>query len=781
MKKIQFILLLFIYTHSLGQTILNPSADAYVNQSSSSTNYGSATTLTVFKSISSTSEKNIYLKFDVTNINLSVQNKVILRLFVPNSISTSSDIGFDAHQISNSTWNENSITFSNKPNFVRRIATSWLWNGSNYIDFDITNFTKQLVGSMLTIGISDNRASNFTQVFYSKESAFKPQLLCYTNNNDSACQYYIANNGNDTNSGLSPLLPWKTLKKVNSINYKPGSTIKFKSGDVWNGQLRPQGIGTFGFPIVIDSFGLGPLPIIDGNGIQNEATVFLYNSPFWELRNLEITNSEVLPQDRRGVEIDIENIGMVNHIFLNGLYIHDIKGIIGSGLSGKGTGGIYFTTLNDNVLNTRFDSIMVENCTIENCDNTGIATNSEATSFTSSGWNYPGTNDFNKRKITNLIFRNNVIHHIGKNAIIVRLSEKGVVEHNVCYETAIGTTGNTIFTRSSKGVVLQFNEGYNNKATSTTGGSIDGSLYDPDYGSVACIFQYSYSHDNSEGLGWFCNCRSGSNNTSGKPDIGDTGTVFRYNVSQNDQGDIFFFNYPSAGNSIYNNVIYVGPNLSGSFIHENGSNDHTYSFYNNIIFNKNSLKIYTFSSSGSIQNRTFSNNLFYGSHPTAEPADPFKIISDPKFVNPGMGMVGIASLDGYKLKSTSPALSSGKIITNNGSKDFYGNFVSSVISPNRGIYQGEAILDTSTLIFDAQKSEYIIYPNPCTNHFKINILDLNSIDCVLQNIDGSIILHPEVTSNGIVDVNDLNRGIYILLLKKKNENEIIFSTKIVLQ
>lgn len=50
-----------------------------------------------------------------------------------------------------------------------------------------------------------------------------------------------------------------------------------------------------------------------------------------------------------------------------------------------------------------------------------------------------------------------------------------------------------------------------------------------------------------------------------------------------------------------------------------------------------------------IQNRAYSNNLFFGIHPKDEPYDPNKLISDPLFVNPGTA-VGLSTLNGYKLK-----------------------------------------------------------------------------------------------------------------------------------
>jgi hypothetical protein len=43
-----------------------------------------------------------------------------------------------------------------------------------------------------------------------------------------ATTYYVdGTNGNDTNSGTSPALAWKTIGHVNGITFSPGDSILF--------------------------------------------------------------------------------------------------------------------------------------------------------------------------------------------------------------------------------------------------------------------------------------------------------------------------------------------------------------------------------------------------------------------------------------------------------------------------------------------------------------------------------------------------------------------------
>jgi hypothetical protein len=590
-----------------------------------------------------------------------------------------------------------------------------------------------------SLGFIDNGLSNNTTYYYriyTVDKAFNYSSAVVasgiTSTLPATIKYYIdANAGNDLNTGTIGA-PWQNISKLNTQTLIAGAQVYLKCGSVWTGQrLKFLGSGTNARPIVIDKYGTGATPLLAGNGLTGDAVVYLYNQQHIEINNLEITNSpngpvngdffvglfqngtNPLGADRRGVMVAIDNFGTANHIYLNNLNIHHIKGQLGNGNTAvngaipKRTGGIYFTVLGaieQTATKSRFNDVLIDSCTIAYSENTGLAFDNE--------WNvyYPGGqfsavaadvteyNNWFDRRYSNVKVSNNVIHHIGKNAMIIRCTdETGLIERNVCYETALGTTGNTIFTARAKGTILQYNEGYFNRATTQTvdPGNIDGSLYDPDFGSVGIIFQYSYSHDNSQGLYWGCNTRGANNNTTGIPDPGDVGCTARYNISQNDLGDLVYFNYSSAGNEIYNNVFYTKAGLSPNIIHENSGNAHTYNFRNNIIYNLSNATSgasYAFGTGPSTQNRTVQNNLFYGSHPASEPSDINKIITNPIFVNPGSGGIGLGSVLGYKLQTGSPAIASGYVITNNGWYDYFGNIVPTASAPNRGFFEGAGVV-----------------------------------------------------------------------------------------
>jgi hypothetical protein len=491
----------------------------------------------------------------------------------------------------------------------------------------------------------------------------------------AAATYYVdAAAGRDDGSGTSEAAAWRTLAKVNGYTFLPGDTIRLKAGGTWIGQLNPKGSGAPGRPITLDRYGAGPKPVINAAGATGLGAVYLYNQEHWEIRHLEIVNDAPSGGDRRGIYLAAENFpgGVVRHLHIRDCHIHHIKGLVHqTSNAAKRTGGILVETVDDRVRPTRFDDLLIENCTISTVDNIGLALNHQV-----AVGDYPGTPAWEARKFTRVVIRGNRINDVAKNAMIIRLTdETGLIEHNVCWDTAYrALTGNTIFSRSCRGTVFQFNEGYRNRAGELDPAKYwDGSLYDADIQSPGCIFQYSYSHDNNQGLFWQCT------------DAADANVVVRYNISRNDRGRIICLGYPNTSTYIYNNTIYVPADLSPVIIDERHARPKTYYFYNNVIFNLSATARYQWKEGA---NRTFSHNVLHGQHPAGEPVDPHQLTSDPRLVGPPSGVTfGLDSLGGYQLRADSPCIDSGMTIPGHGGRDFWGGLVPFRGGPDRGAHE----------------------------------------------------------------------------------------------
>ena len=71
--------------------------------------------------------------------------------------------------------------------------------------------------------------------------AIKQEIL--SNTDSLKCEktaYYVSNNGDDANDGLTPQTAWATLNKVNGANLKRGDGVYFERGGLWRGQLWAQ-------------------------------------------------------------------------------------------------------------------------------------------------------------------------------------------------------------------------------------------------------------------------------------------------------------------------------------------------------------------------------------------------------------------------------------------------------------------------------------------------------------------------------------------------------------
>lgn len=355
----------------------------------------------------------------------------------------------------------------------------------------------------------------------------------------AASTYYIDSSaGDDTHTGTSIDLPWRTLERINAATLGPGDRVLLKSGSVWSGQLVPKGSGAEGAPVTIDRYGGGAFPRIHAGGRFDDA-LRLYNVQFIEVRHLEITNHGDHPANRRGVHIFLDNFGTARHIVVAGLYVHDVNGSNGTGDNGKDNGGIIFRTHGDKTP-SRFDGLTIERNIVWRVDRSAIA--AQSCHWRRTRW-FPSLN---------VVIRNNFVDDIGGDGIVPWATDGVLVEHNIalhCNRRA-GSYNAGIWPWSTDNSLFQLNEA---ACTHTT---LDGQGFDSDFNSRNTLFQYNYSHDN-EG-GFMLICAPGKRNAA--ENFGNVGTEVRYNISRNDRARIFHLS-AAEKTTVHDNAIHVGPDL----------------------------------------------------------------------------------------------------------------------------------------------------------------------------------------------------------------------------
>jgi hypothetical protein len=482
----------------------------------------------------------------------------------------------------------------------------------------------------------------------------------------STIYYLDSSAGNDANSGTSPADAWKSLERVNNTVFAPGNRILFKAGSRFEGRLNPRGSGAEGSPVVVDSYGEGEKPLIEAEGKYNEA-LLLKNQQYWEVNNLALTNTGSTRQTFRfGVRIMAWDFGTMRHIHLRNLFIHDVNGSLIKEDQGEGHGVVWENGGQRKA--SRFDDLLIEGCRLLRTDRNGICGYSENSDR--SNW-FPSLH---------VVIRNNLLEDIGGDGIKVWGCEDALVEHNRLYKGGQRAPDYSagIWPWSSDGTIFQFNE------VSEFKGTRDGQAFDSDGNCRGTVFQYNYSHDNDGGFMLICS----SGGWTPPRMIPNTGTVVRYNVSQNDRARTFHISGPVRDVLIYNNVFFIGKGLDiPVFLFTDWDGWSQGAFAANNIFYAEGTARYSHSVGrnpdgtyrdapgfGQSRNNIFENSVYYGNQ-LNPPADPKAITADPMMASPGTGRDGFSTLDGYKLKAGSPCIGAGKVIARNGGRDFWGNKV----------------------------------------------------------------------------------------------------------
>lgn len=357
--------------------------------------------------------------------------------------------------------------------------------------------------------------------------------------------------------------PFNNLDALNAQVLQPGSRIRFKRASVCYGSFRPAAgsSGRDGAPIVVDSYGARslPRPVIaagcrnsradprqqltgaqrsaqgispyvslchDGQAAERRAALHLFNVDHWEIRDLELTNDAAQEGGRVGLLVQLDNFGTGQHYRVDNVYVHHVRGYLqdrpAQAFAYKATGGILFeVTRQDEMPDqpgkpTRFADVLIENSEVYHVDGIGIS-NRSAWMCRAGGapcGDYPpyknhgiALRDQEFFPSTGLTIRNNRVHDIGGDGIIVRTATGPVVASNLVYDIWMRAPGNSagVWAINTDDALFQYNEVYGVRLQAGEK-SADGMAFDADMGTRNTRIIANYSHDNAGGLVLFCAC-----------------------------------------------------------------------------------------------------------------------------------------------------------------------------------------------------------------------------------------------------------------------------------
>jgi hypothetical protein len=393
----------------------------------------------------------------------------------------------------------------------------------------------------------------------------------------------------------------------------------------------------------ISTYGKGASPRIDAQG-KFLSTLFLNNESYVTVNGLDIANHGTVPQPKlTGVKLEEDNFGITHDVVLDGLYVHDVTG---SDAKDEGGGAGIDCVCSGDKVPTKFDGLLIEHCHLVRTDRNGITTEG---SWERLHW-FPSLN---------VVIRDNLLEDIGGDGIVPIACDHALVEHNILRGARMRAQDYCagIWPWSCDNTVVQYNEVSGMKGTN------DGEGYDSDFNCRNSLFQYNFSHNNDGGFMLICD-----NGTQGMPyNIGNSGTIIRYNISINDGLHTLHIAGPCSNTHIYNNTIYIGQGGATELVtSDSWGGLQTGTVFTNNIF-ETSQKV-GFSSSGD-QTFLFDDNVFFGDFENV-PEGLKAILSNPKLKKPG----SLIPSD-YRPTTGSPCLGAGEAIADNGGSDFLGNIV----------------------------------------------------------------------------------------------------------
>ncbi|MBQ7073013.1 MAG: right-handed parallel beta-helix repeat-containing protein [Bacteroidales bacterium] len=487
--------------------------------------------------------------------------------------------------------------------------------------------------------------------------------------------YFVSAQGNDSADGLSVATAWKSIEKVNSVTFLPGDRILFRKGDTFYGQIAVKGSGEEGRPITMSSYGDGSGRPVINLGSAEGAGILMENVSHWEVYGMEVVSYEPykIGIGRQGIVVRVSDGGNFDHFVIKDNYVHDIWGQLGgNGLyvnysssailvhTARQASGRAITGPNEP---TVINDVLIEGNRIERVDKCGIVCRGAR---------------------NNVVVRGNYMDNIGGDGIFVNGPYRGLIEYNEIHRSCMragfpdlpGDDGwwphvAACWIQNTEETIMQFNEVYDTARNLYNG---DGFAYDFDFNCKRCICQYNYSKNNHGLMLLMYNIFE---------------NVTRYNISENDHTHLIQMQGPLEGDNslVYNNVFYVDYGLADiDFFLTREPELLGAKFYNNIFYATGQGRFRTVYSSGDTQVRNydeelkpdlapgtlFLHNCYYGPWKNGLPDDPEALVADPKFVAPGTGGTGLATLGGYKLREDSPCINTGMYVPDNGGRDFFG-------------------------------------------------------------------------------------------------------------
>ena len=166
-----------------------------------------------------------FLKFDISTVSANISSAILRLNGRLNNLQTPS-LTVEAHNVTNTTWLENTITWNNKPPSQAAILSTATVNSTanQYYEWNITQLIISLRNAginAVTIKLINTNSSNTQVIFNSKEAAGnRPQLVV----SDAAARpAFITQNEKEVIETGVNVYPNPAKDVLNVVNTEPGN------------------------------------------------------------------------------------------------------------------------------------------------------------------------------------------------------------------------------------------------------------------------------------------------------------------------------------------------------------------------------------------------------------------------------------------------------------------------------------------------------------------------------------------------------------------------------
>jgi hypothetical protein len=490
----------------------------------------------------------------------------------------------------------------------------------------------------------------------------------------SSSTYYVDGlKGNDQNTGTAPEEAWRSIARINQVNFDPGDQVLFAGGQTFTGTLlfQQEDSGTQDHPIKISSYGNDRALIHGGTGcgfqLDGCAHVVVSNLTF-------IGCGRKSGNDGSGVELH-----RTRHVKLDSLEV-----------SGFRLSGVY--AAGDE--NTRITNVYAHENGFAGISTYGEDENARLKNLYI-GYCVAANNPGDPKNLDN---------HSG-NGILAGCVDDGLIEYCEAFNNGwdMPRKGNGpvgIWGYDCDRLIIQHCISHDNK---TASGAYDGGGFDLDGGATRSILQYNLSYNN-HGCGYLLGQYPGAKRWKDN--------ICRYNISINDGLTNHFsgINFFAADEGIsdaqvYNNIIINAHCAINSESEIPG-----------LVFRNNILIADKVVIAGPLNQAIFVNNLYHtpkggvvfrnrdhvfktllewaqatgketiDDHLTGLTVDPKLVLPDDLSKLP-KDPRQLKNMPFYRLQADSPCIGVGTIIKDNGAIDFFGNPIPSNRRPSLGVHE----------------------------------------------------------------------------------------------